>query len=405
VSISVFHEPEVVELLADDPELLALADAIAATQAGRRRRGAARILVAAAITAALAAIAVASPWHGSSRPSLVDRALAAIGSGPVLHAVLEHERLHELVAVDLTTSRERPLPATTEIWFDEKRDVEHSTFRIDGQLKDEALQSRTRIVTPHSSSSHPRGAAPWLDPALREFLDGYRSALASGRATRDGQGMVDGRSVMWLRFSLEHGYQRVAIDSETSLPIRVVTYWGGPPTIYAVRRIETLPEGAGNFVPPRTDRPEPEYYQRLPVRIAPRAASRVVPGALAAGTSFHGLPLVKVVETKLSTVFKPDEHVAPRVAKGLEFEYGTDDFRDAEPFLIVAETSEPEALNGWLDGPMPRPGEVVVGFDTVMLVRAHWSGLTVKDGIYLTILAPSRDVVLAAARALEPFSP
>ena len=114
---------------------------------------------------------------------------------------------------------------------------------------------------------------------------------------------------------------------------------------------------------------------------------------------------MKVVETRLSTVFKPDEPIAPRVAKGLEFDYGTDNFRGDEPFLLVSETAEPQPQNGWLDAPEPRAGEVVVGMDTVMLARAHWSGLTVKDGIYVTILAPNRELVLAAARALEPFSP
>jgi hypothetical protein len=217
--------------------------------------------------------------------------------------------------------------------------------------------------------------------------------------------VIDGRSVTWLRFALEHGYQRVAVDSQTSLPIRVVTYWGGPPTVYAVRLIEALPAGSGNFAPPRVDEPAPETYSRVPVRIAPRAASRVVPGALAVGGSFRGLPLVKVVETTLSTIFKPEEHVAPRVAKGLEFDYGTDKFVGVEPFLTVSETAEPQEQNGWFDAPTPRPGEVIVGFDTVMLLRSHWSGLTIKDGVYVTLLAPTRETVLAAARALEPFAP
>ena len=403
MSVAVFHEPDLVELLSDDPELLALADAIAATRPGRRRGRLARVLAAAAVVAALTALAVVSPWESSSRPSLVDRALAAIGSGPVLHAVLEHERLDAPIAVDLATGRERALPTTTEIWFDEKRKVEHSTLRIDGQVKGESLQTLTRSISP--GGSFPSHTEPWLDPALREFADGYRSALASGRAIRDGQGVVDGKSVTWLRFALEHGYQRVAVDAQTSLPVRVETYWGGSPTVYTVRRIEALPEGSGDFTPPRVRRPEPESYGRLPVRIAPRAASRVIPGALAVGNSFQRLPLVKVVETKLSTVFKPHEHAAPRVARGLEFDYGTDRFRGDEPFVVIAETAKPQPQNGWRDWPAPRPGELVVGSDTVMLVRAHWSGLTVKNGIYVTILGPSREVILAAARALEPFSP
>jgi hypothetical protein len=403
MTVAVFSESDLFELLGDEPELFALADAIAVTGVRRPRRTAVRLFAAASAAALLATLALASPWQSAGNRPFVDRALAAIGSGPVLHVVLEHQSVHELVAVDLRTGQERPLPATTEIWFDKERDAEHTVSRIGGQLTGEALQWRTRVVT--SRGSYPSGVPPWLDPALREFADGYRSALSSGRAKRDGDGVVDGKPVTWLRFGLEHGYQRVAVDAQTSLPIRVVTYWGGAPTAYAVRLIETLPAGSGNFVPPRVDEPEPESYSRVPVHIAPKAAPRVIPGALAVGSSFGGLPLVKVVETTLSTIFKPAEHAAPRVAKGLEFDYGTDRFVGDEPFLIVSETAEPQEQNGWFDAPLPRPGEVVVGVDTVMLARAHWSGLTVKDGVYVTLLAPTRESVLAAARALQPFAP
>jgi hypothetical protein len=111
--------------------------------------------------------------------------------------------------------------------------------RIDGRLQDETLQTRADFVTPQGAHALKPARSPWIDPALGEFVDRYREALRTGKATLAGHGSVNGRSVTWLEFSLEHGAtQRVAIDDETSLPVRVETDWGGggPVSSYAVRK-------------------------------------------------------------------------------------------------------------------------------------------------------------------------
>ncbi|HYY64237.1 MAG TPA: hypothetical protein VE688_06470, partial [Gaiellaceae bacterium] len=84
------RDPELLELLADDPELLAFADAVASTRSAapavrpRRRRFAVLAAAALLLGAAVAiAVALTIPW--SHNPSLVDRALAAVGEQPVLH--------------------------------------------------------------------------------------------------------------------------------------------------------------------------------------------------------------------------------------------------------------------------------------------------------------------------------
>ena len=84
VERSAFADLEVVELLADRADLLAIADAVAATQrppAVRRRRTPMRLVAVAAVLGLAVALALVSPWSG--RGGLVDRALAAIGSGDV----------------------------------------------------------------------------------------------------------------------------------------------------------------------------------------------------------------------------------------------------------------------------------------------------------------------------------
>ena len=118
-SRSAYADYEVVDLLADDPELLAIADAVAATQPrpGRRRRwpqlAALAAVVAVVVTTGLAVM----PQRGGDHPFLAD-ALAAIGRGPVLHARIE-ARLPETHVIELATGRAVPQTISIEYWFDE----------------------------------------------------------------------------------------------------------------------------------------------------------------------------------------------------------------------------------------------------------------------------------------------
>src|SRR6185312_464710 len=86
----------------------------------RRRVGVPwRLLAVAAVLAVAAALAIVAPWHGHG-DGLIDRALAAVGRGPVLHAVVEFDSPHAAV-VNLSTGAERPLPQRLEYWFDAER--------------------------------------------------------------------------------------------------------------------------------------------------------------------------------------------------------------------------------------------------------------------------------------------
>jgi hypothetical protein len=98
---------------------------------------------------------------------------------------------------------------------------------------------------------------------------------------------------------------------------------------------------------------------------------RVLPGALAVGSRIH----------------RRERHLLGK-----------------EPYLVIAESTEPQPINGWVEALAPAPGTLVTSPNGIMLARGHWSGLTVENGLYVTILASDRDVMLAAAQALEPFS-
>lgn len=402
-AVGVFFDDELVELLGDKPELLAYADAIAETQPRRRSfPWASRAAVAVLATAAIVGLVVAAPWHNGHAPSLVDRALAAVGEGPVIHAVIETDT--GMTSIDLASGREKPVVGTMEIWFDEERRIEHTLSRIDGRLEDDRLQTPNRTIALQGAVQG--GAPPVLDPALAKSVDGYRKALASGDARVLGEGSIDGRPVTWLELAPSAwGSERVAIDKSTSEPVRVVTSWtGGGSSTYDVRSIESRLRGSGNFTPPiPSTEPQPQAFMREPSPIAADGATTVLPGALALGSSFAGLPVTKVVATKLSTIFEPEADRKPIVAHGVEFDYGSDSLMDGRPYVWLQEASRPSAQFYWRTASIPSAGELLVGprFGTA---GRGWTGRMVENGIYVTILASDPELMLEAARALRPFA-
>jgi hypothetical protein len=107
----VWTDPEFRELLLEEPELVAIADALSQADvdaATRRLRGRSlrpsRLLVGAAALAAVVAVALVAPWTRSGG-SLSDLALAAIGSQPVLHVIAEMEMPTGDQLIDIKTGR------------------------------------------------------------------------------------------------------------------------------------------------------------------------------------------------------------------------------------------------------------------------------------------------------------
>jgi hypothetical protein len=68
---------------------------------------------------ALVALFVVAPWQGSERVGVLERALAAVGDGPVLHLVLRNEWSGTLV--DLDSGERKSLYSETEMWIDPER--------------------------------------------------------------------------------------------------------------------------------------------------------------------------------------------------------------------------------------------------------------------------------------------
>jgi hypothetical protein len=421
--VSVFSEPDLIDLLAEEPELLAFADAIAETQPvrqGRLSRRSLRVALVVAASAATVAVALVGPGARGREPSLVDRALAAVGHGPVIHAVIQDRT--GATYVDLTSGGETPQLRTVEIWFDRRRGLEHTITRIEGRLQDDMLQtpaggmtSSGPIYTCAWIKAHPQDAAkvgvscdanassapqaPALDPALADFVDGYRNALQNGGAQPLGDGVVNGRAVSWLQLTLADGRtERVAIDKQTSEPVRVETSsTDGARWSYDVLSIEAVGVGSGNFAAPKPDStPAPSGGSvRESTPITPGAAAATLPHVFSAGAAVDGLRLASVLRATLITGYGPLSNKPPTSSTGVEFNYG-----DGTPaggrYVWLMEATRPELAYRWFPGDTPKPGTILIN---------GFGGYLVQNGVYITIAASDHELILTAAHALEAVAP
>jgi hypothetical protein len=436
--VSVIYDQEVLELFAREPELLAIADAVAATRPSQRRRLSRRPLALVAVAVAVLALAIVSPWQ-QRHASVVDRALAAIGDAPVLHAVTRQVSL----ASGKRVAEQRV--DQTEIWYDQSRGLEHTLTRTNGVVSQDVLQTpdgvssdRGPVYTCAWIARHPLEATkervscrfdgnngtiprnvpespPVVDPALAGFVNGYRDALASGEAQKIGEGELDGRHVYWLELRLQPPVdpsapaqatpdqrERVAVDAETYKPLLVRTFSNGSPGVsYSVLQIETLAAGAGDFRKP-TLQPAERLVSIGSVedpRPIDLAGARALLGdrGFWLGSEFEGLKLSSIERVTLRTGYSRLAGLPPRDDPGLRLSYG--ERAPGASYLTLTEAARPEFALGWSSGPFPAE-TVKPGF----LRLAFFGGYLIRDGLYLSIVAkPSGDSVLAAARSLVPI--
>jgi hypothetical protein len=404
--VNVFREPDAVALLADEPELLAVADAIATTRPIRRHSRAwpALLVVAVALSVALSALTF---WEAGDRATLVDRALAAVGNGPVVHAITRAPTGN--VYVDLGTGERTPQHAETEIWFDQARKTDHTIRRVEGRVIEDMLLSPSSDTGPRPTvyscawiTAHPVEAkkagvscdpknvhldfTPHLDPALANFVDGYRAALEDGRAKEVGKGELDGKAVTWLSLALPGGgAEEIAIEDETG---RALQLRRGAQT-YDVVVLEALARSHGDFRAPER-RAEPGSGSAGRVGTIPLAeAPTWVPGALWPGATVQGLSLSDVELQFPTTGFGRDSGRPVERGVGIYLRYG----RHSE--IRIQQSREPQMAYAWgHPDAVPRRGTVLLGF---------FGGWLVKDGVYVRIWSQDPDAVVEVARALRPI--
>ena len=428
-------DAEVIELLRDSPELLAIADAISATQTPpATRRRATRVVALAAVLGLVVALALVSPWSG--RGGLVDRALAAIGSGEVIHVVQTAE-LPDQRVVDLRTRAESPVVATRELWFDGERGLLRSVQRTGDTVTGEVLETPQgswteagRVYTCAWIAAHPLEATkarvscnpsgengrtprqmpeprPALDPALAGFVTGYRDALASGQAMRDGSGTVDGRPVEWLRFALPRDTgpartERVAVDAATYLPVQVETIVGDRVVSRATVSVaETLDRASVSFVRPQLiPRGQEAVVNRVvgQSEVSPDDARAALGGRLVGGDSLAGVPRRTVTLKTVAIGYGEGSGREPRRVPSVELSYGAE---RGDGDLVVQEALEPLMLYRF---GLYRQ-EVSDGSLGLVRFGSGYLGAMRVGSLYVSIEARGKALLIDAARALAGETP
>jgi hypothetical protein len=380
----------------------------ASRRTSRRRLG---VVALSGAAAAVLALLLASPWEGRS-PLATERALAALGDRPVIHAIVENLRPHATI-VDLASGVERQQLLRTEYWYDEERALLRTRLSIDGHLLTELLQTREAALS--DLGPLPGNAAePRLDPALAGFASRYREALESGTAEVAGDAYLDDRRVILLRFTLpspQEGQplnEEVAIDAESFRPLRFRFHYGADASPWSrVLSIETLEREDGQFTPPQP-RPEPRPRRATGLderTLTPDEAHNVLGrSALWPGADVEGIALTEIELMKVTTEWSDGRETQ---AKALVLQYG--EGRRADPsgrWLVVTEGTSAEIPRFGTFGATPLDvGELrLVGLDSGLGEgRKMWFGSLERDGLYFAFESPHRDLVLAAARALTPI--
>jgi hypothetical protein len=388
------HDPELLELLAERPDLLAIADAVAATQEPPRtpvvRRRTTRLLAVAVVAAAAVVVASLLP---EGKHGIVERAAAAIGDGRILHIVAEVPS--GTVDVDLQSGRRTEDRYRVEFWADQKLDHLHAVMTVEGQVV-------VDLLWPQDAAG---GATVGpVDPAFAALWSGYREALEDGSATRAGEGDVFGHHVYWLRFATvdKSPGSEIAVDAETYKPIVWRTYNGLEHTDQHIVLAETTDLASANFT---RIGPDPagldggltvssgggsmSYDGASPTTIVPH-------GWLSAGPDVAGKKLSGVLPQTITTSDK-------KTVDGIQLVYGTlnHGFASSEA-ITVDELPQPDDPSVWANIPA---GSVEIqqgqtsgsGGD-----HLQWTGYVTKHGRYVTITAQSEQTVVDVARALEP---
>jgi hypothetical protein len=379
------RDQEVLDALRDEPELLAIADAVAETQRAPRpahRRLAWRAGSVLAVGAAVLLAVLLWPSGGNRNP-ILDRALAAIGDGPVLHLVTQVPTGQELV--NLQSGRTVVPTFEVESWSDQSLKRVHFLMREDGRVVAELLLPQDQTGDMHFGP---------VDPSYTALWSGFRKALASGKAKIAGKGTLYGHSVYWLQFGSPD--RLVAVDRRTYEPVafRSISESGRhTDTRVLLFRMEPFSSSAFQR---RTSLPNPlaGAAHGSGVQVSPARPSKPARPWLTAGSAIAGV--------KLSAVHQTQTTSGGKTSNGFELAYGPEGgFRRS---LTIAEARRLDDTSEWKGIPNGSMRlSVGEGSDGNGPPYTLWTGYLVRNGVYVTIeTAVSRAAVIEAARSLHP---
>jgi DNA-directed RNA polymerase specialized sigma24 family protein len=356
-----------------------------------------------AVAAGASAAALAWSLGGGTHGTVLQRANAILGDGPVLHFVIRSGWGGALI--DLKTGSRNNLYATEEFWYERGRRI-HEVFRFAG--------------VPQGDATYSAGSLSSIDKKLGSLVTRYRQAVHDGSARVLGRDVVEGHPVYWIRVDSEmlpdarkklHKWAHdVAVSQKTFEPVAVREVRDGrtaPKGNSIVLEAESLLEDKGNFTR------MPRESKRVPLKIGwsgfltPSDASAVLGRpALWAGDSVASLDLARIWKDERGEGRNRKSGGWAKTYTGVTFFYGTLDengnpasFRSASgaakpmPFVQVSESRTLDSLfQRVVMNYSPPEGSILVFDAGIALMQ--------KDGLYVALDASSEGVLLAAARAL-----
>lgn len=207
----VWTDPDFADLLATDPELVAIADAVQQTRAARparrRRLRAVRFPAAAAASAAATAIVLLAPWNGNGQAAVLERLRSALSPKPGWI-------LHERALTTEIAPNGRPVTVVSESWI---RDAPPYPFR------ELIRRPGSPVLAVSGTATTARGRVAH-DPA-----GDLRRAVTAGAAAIAGDLSIGGRRVLRI-VSTEpqrYGFWIAYVDATTFRPTRFEL--SGPP--------------------------------------------------------------------------------------------------------------------------------------------------------------------------------
>ena len=386
-------------------------DAVVEAGEGRRRRAlapraAVRAVTAFALVGAAIALALVWPFSGGPKGTVLERALAAVGDGPVIHVVFREGWAGPLV--DIETGQQVELRPEHEFWYDPKRGL-HEISRLGGVVQSDVLFPPERAARYVEAR---KVAALALD---------YRRALTDKSARVVGAEVVDGTAVYWIRVDTKmlpdvadgrpHEWAHdVGVSRETYEPLFARATRDanvGPDGVSRIVTLETLPAGAGDFTAPKPERPSTGAMKTGPGEPLTLEAAATAMGlpALWAGREVHGVPLAYVYRLDFAWGYTPELGRWPHEANGVRLEYGTNGkIQPGEvvphvslerPYALVTQT--PPELRA-----VHQPGTgAYVPPNGFLVLQGERAGYARIGDVDVRIVASSRELLLAVARALE----
>ena len=288
-------------------------EAVRRAAVGRRlRRWPLRAGLVLAVVAVVAGAALAWPFQ-AQQGGVLERALAAIGEGPVLHVVVQTPT--RATVIDLSTGSRERIKGESEAWYDSRRGLAHVIYHLGG-------------VVQHEGVYEPKEPPVEFVALARD----YRQALESGTARVAGEGVIDGERVAWITIGtdvrLDHAEGRdhewarqVAVSRRTFQPLALAQRRDddtGPRIDHRVLQLELLPAGAGDFT---TSAPDPLVrrfrHNRAPIPLKQaRAALGRTP--LWLGPEHAGLPFAQAFRETISRGHRKEIRITGRLARAAQ---------------------------------------------------------------------------------------